>query len=277
MFCCVCAALYAAQTQQNITNPTQLEEVPLRRIFLACLTCLIAIAALALAWVPAYSEFPSGLVFQETLPPEGWTVCEVGGFEYIQEVNEARQVFTVCNAEGWRIKVYCTQIGVPAPESGAGCSLNTDGYYWCGNAVQILKFLTVIEEPTATDTPTPTNTPTPTDSPTPTPTDTSTATPADMIIDTDTPTPTGTLTQTDTFTPTPTGTITQTDTSTVTNTPTRRSNPFIVTIPPPGPDPRPYPGGPGNRSFVILALVAMALTWGIGIWAFVLRRQSGRS
>jgi hypothetical protein len=260
----------------------------LRRAFLACLTCLCAIAAIVLAWVPVYSTPPAGPSLQEPMPPEGWTVCEVGELEYIQEVNEVRQVFKVCNAQGWEIKVFCTQPGIPAPGDGTGCSYEPGGTFWCGGSVQVLKFFAIIQEPPPTETPTPT--PVPTDTPTAvepsategTPGTIETAYPVDTPSDPietsypiDTPTDTltvdpgiATLTSTGTAVPNQ-----ATATSTVqpfTNTP----RPY-TTLPNNGT--RPFPGGQGNRGFVVLTLLAMAIAWGITIWAVVLRRRPGRS
>ena len=134
------------------------------------------------------------------LPPEGWQVCLVGDVETIPGVPDARQVFELCHADGWRLQAYCLNPGIPVPLVGEICSQVEGDIFWCGEGVQTLSMYGVLETPSPPDTETPTVTPTDTATSTATtttmPTVTNTATPTigatrtpKSVVLTSTPTP----------------------------------------------------------------------------------------
>lgn len=200
---------------------------------LACLIILL-IALLPLT-TPLYAAARGAL--QDELPSEGWTVCSVGGIQFIDEVGENRQVFEVCHQMGWRYQVYCTQPNVPVPQVGAFCSLFSGGLLWCGEGVQQLQMYAILQTPEATLTPTSS----------PTATETSTVT----------PTVTASSMPTTTFTPTGTPlALTIVPSETATQAVLTATPPILRTFPP---DNHPRPGGPGNVVFA----------WAFTVFAFV--------
>lgn len=210
-----------------------------RRLFVWLLACLCFAGLVAAK--PYSAPEP-----QEDLPAHGWSVCAIGGEEPIPGLPDLRQVFDLCHADGWRLRGYCLQPGMPVPQLGVMCS-QEGGIYWCGDTVQQLQFYAVLQTPV----------------PTPTPTSSTTATATSTV----TPTATATPTETATLTPTSTTTTTLTTSPTLATltltaeyqeiTPDASITPTVtattwawVTI-----GIRPRAGGPGNAEPVIGLLV----------------------
>lgn len=205
----------------------------------------------------AFLAPPPARQAQGGLPVEGWQVCRVGGFVTIPGVG-LRQVFDLCNSQGWEVTAYCLQPGLPVPTLGAMCSMISGDTFWCGAGVQELALYGVLQTPmppSATPTPTETATPTETPTPTPTPTDTLTPTPSE----TPTAPPTGTATVT------ATGTLTPTETP-----PTPLMDTLVVETASPTPYERPRSGGPGNAGSLIgavLLTLGLAAAGALTVWA----------
>lgn len=129
------------------------------------------------------SAAQAGSLPQEVnLPTEGWQVCLVGGIETIPGVPDARQVFEMCHADGWRLQAYCLDPGIPIPQVGAICSLVAGDSFWCGDGVQGLSIYGVLETPSPKPTPTATATITPTATSTAAPTTTATIPPTAVVL-----------------------------------------------------------------------------------------------
>ncbi len=172
---------------------------------------------------------------QADLPAHGWSVCWVGGEEMVPGQPDPRQVFELCHADGWQVRAYCLQPGMPAPQVGVMCS-QEGSVFWCGDAIQQLQFYAVLQTPAATLTPTQTATATVTS--TVTPTRTATSTPTLTITTTLTETP---VLETLTLTP-----EYQQITVEVSETATTQAWSTIVV--------RPRAGGPGNAGLVYALL-----------------------
>lgn len=186
----------------------------------------------------AFLAPPPARQAQGGLPVEGWQVCRVGGFVTIPGVG-LRQVFDLCNSQGWEVTAYCLQPGLPVPTLGAMCSMISGDTFWCGAGVQELALYGVLQTPTPTPTPTDTLTPTPSETPTAPPTGTATVT--------------------------ATGTLTPTETP-----PTPLMDTLVVETASPTPYERPRSGGPGNAGSLIgavLLTLGLAAAGALTVWA----------
>jgi len=170
---------------------------------------------------------------QADLPAHGWSVCWVGGEETVPGQPDPRQVFELCHADGWQLRAYCLQPGMPAPQVGTMCS-QEGGVFWCGDAIQQLQFYAVLQTPAATLTPTQTATATATSTSTATPPNTATLTPTLTITTTLTETP---VLETLTLTP-------EYQQITVEVSETATTQAWSTTVV------RPRAGGPGNAGLV---------------------------
>lgn len=195
-------------------------------------------------------------------PIYNWFVCEDLGVGSVPGVPDLRQILRLCHNQGWEIRTYCLQPGIPAPPIGSTCSQPAEGNFWCGDEFQLLQEFALDVTPTASPNPSVTNTripsqtsPPPLNTQTPTWTPTGTQTPTSTVLSSDTPPPTSTprLTQTPTRTNTPapstTGTVVNSETPMVsstppitltetpqtsrTNTPVGPTETFTLTPPPP--------------------------------------------
>lgn len=141
---------------------------------------LLGALVIGAIWSPAASaheEKVPGLLRpynQEQL--HGWQVCAIGGIGSVPGVGN-RQMIELCHSDGWRIMTYCLNPGQPVPELGAFCSQTSPGIFWCGEGVQEVKQLSVLETPGPRDTAAPTRTLTPT-----TPVRTATVTPTNINL-----------------------------------------------------------------------------------------------
>lgn len=242
-----------------------------RRVIVVCLgLCIILLGALTIfalrsnlfptAALSAVGGVRAGAAelkpymppMQSNPPPAGWSVCVIGELEPIPDVG-IRQVFELCHADGWRLKVYCLDPEKPIPELGTMCSQLVGGGYWCGDEVQQLGLLDVLQG--AEDTPTPTATATATSTVTPTASATATQ---QLATETPTATLTATLGQ---------ETVEVTVTPSVTVTPTLRSTPYD----------RPQAGGPGNLPGILPLLGGLGTLLLAGRAAYAgLRRKGSR-
>lgn len=218
---------------------------------------LIGLCLVGIFSVSAYRVFGRAPAPQTELPTDGWTVCAVGVEEPVPGLPDLRQMFNLCHANGWELRAYCLQPGMPAPPVGVMCSQD-GGVFWCGDGVQMLQNYVVLQTPEATPTPTQTATAT----------ITSTATPTLTI----TPSPTGTTTLT--LTPTlETVTLTaewQQITVEASETATIQSWSTVGI--------RPRAGGPGNAGLVYGLLVGVfaLLVWmGWRLWRTPKKEEDG--
>lgn len=208
-----------------------------RKILAACLGCVL----LGLAVVITVGFRPAARLLQGGLPAQGWSVCLVGGLESIPGVGE-RQVFELCQGDGWRVRVYCLDPNQPAPAQGDRCSLLGGDTFWCGDGVQQLQYFAMLETPAPVEV---------------SPTATFTATVTAIATATVTATTTATASATAAATAAP---------AQETATPTPRSTPYE----------RPRAGGQGNLPFFLagLALAGMVTLAGFfGAW--LLRHRGG--
>lgn len=145
----------------------------IRKLLVASLALLVVGAAL----ITSASRFREPRSFdpqpiqlpQQSMPVDGWSVCQVGGIETIPGAG-SRQTFVLCHGQGWQLKTYCLQPGAPAPALGKACSYVGNRTYWCGDAVQQLLSYQVLQTPAPVTPTTPTRTPTATRVSTSTPT-----------------------------------------------------------------------------------------------------------
>lgn len=194
---------------------------------------------------------PAAPAAQWNLPGEGWSVCRIGGEEPIEGVGD-RQVFDLCHAQGWTLKTYCLDPGMPVPQLGDLCSQLVGGTYWCGDGVQELGFVDVLQAPeTATvpsATPESTATVTVTTAPSATVTETSPAIPQQQQTGYPPPEETAYPAPDTATVPAATAivaTVTTAPSATlVVFTPTVRSTPYQ----------RPPAGGPGNLNAILPGL-----------------------
>jgi hypothetical protein len=150
------------------------------------LLLLLFLAALTLPSSSAVASPPA----QQVLPPEGWQLCQDLGMVNIPGVGD-RQLFQMCQGEGWEVQAYCLDPGMPVPQLGDTCSLLGGNTFWCGDGIQQLQLFQILETPVpSTSTPTPTPTLTPTLTPIPTLTPSPTATGQQPTPGPDTPVPT---------------------------------------------------------------------------------------
>lgn len=122
---------------------------------------------LGLYWLPRESVSGSNLMpalaVQETLPSEGWRVCADLGLGTAPGAPGETQLFEICQGDGWTIRAYCLDPGMPIPPVGDFCTLMNGDTFWCGDEVQELRLYQVIGTPlppSLTPTLTPTHTPT---------------------------------------------------------------------------------------------------------------------
>jgi len=146
------------------------------------LKILIPFLLLLLLLFPSSSAVASPPA-QQVLPPEGWQLCSDLGMVTIPGIGD-RQLFQMCQGEGWEVQAYCLDPGMPIPPIGATCSLLGGDTFWCGDGIQQLQLFQIIETPVPS-----TSTPTPTLTPTPTPTSVQTTQPAPTAAP-ETPVPT---------------------------------------------------------------------------------------
>ena len=201
------------------------------------LLLLLLFASFTLPSASAVASPPA----QQVLPPEGWQLCQDLGVVPIPGVGDA-QLFEMCQGEGWTVRAYCLDPGMPIPQVGEFCSLLNGDTFWCGDGIQQLRLYQILETPVP-ETPFPTMTPT------------STST----ITSTSTSTPTASPTSTSTPTPTPSPTIQG-------GSPTPRPDTPVPTV-----YYRPSAGGPGNSAvFTLLGGLALGLilagAGGLGFW-----------
>lgn len=148
----------------------------MKPLVLAGLACILGIWAFGMLWMPAQSS--SAVEAPRLLKPlkqqYGWQVCAIAEIGPIPGVGE-RQKVELCHSDGWRIMTYCLDPQMPVPEVGDFCSQTSPEVFWCGEGVQRLQYLTILETPGPQATRTRTVTPTVTPSRTPTRTQTPTA------------------------------------------------------------------------------------------------------
>lgn len=149
----------------------------MKPIVLAGLTILLLGWVFGALWTPVHStpsiEEPQLLGPLEQQQQEGWQVCAIAEIGPIPGVGN-RQKVELCHSDGWRIMTYCIDPNQPVPVIGDYCSQTSPGVFWCGDGVQQLQYLSVLETPG----PRATRTRTPTRAPTATPTRTVTPTPS---------------------------------------------------------------------------------------------------
>ena len=144
------------------------------------LALILSAWVFGIIWTPALSastpKEPQLLAPLNQQQQNGWQVCRIAEVGPVPGVGN-RQKLELCHSDGWRIMTYCLDPGQPVPALGTFCSQTSPGVFWCGDGVQILQYLAILETPGPEDTPTRTPTPTVTPSRTPTRTQTRTALP----------------------------------------------------------------------------------------------------
>jgi hypothetical protein len=196
-------------------------EIIRNRAKIAGISLLIFCVSVVLGFMLSRMILPDSQVLaanQIFAPPTyNWFVCEDLGLGVVPGVPGLRQILRLCHNQGWEIRAYCLQPGVPVPPIGSTCSNTPEDTFWCGDGFQILQEFAQDVTPTASPVPLETNTAVPTQ--TSLPSITITTTPSRTPTETLTPSATGILTDTPPPTITPRLTGTPTLTLSPTNTP----------------------------------------------------------